>query len=104
MERIERVDATSAFAGFSHVSTVVAGEKPTDYVFAKLQETPSHYGLFSLGGELIPNTTGEVGEAVKSTVQRLAPKLSTLLAAKLWRLHRKPRFFSFGSEGNLRNN
>ncbi|MEJ6483710.1 caspase family protein [Nostoc punctiforme UO1] len=86
LERIERVDATSAFAGFSHVSTVVLGEKPADYVFAKLQETPSHYGLFSLGGELISNTTGEVGEAVKSTVQRLAPKLSTLLAAKLWRL------------------
>ena len=86
LERIERVDATSAFAGFSHVSTVVAGEKPADYLFAKQQEIPSHYGLFSLGGELIPNTTGEVGEAVKLTVQKLAPKLSTLLAAKLWRL------------------
>lgn len=86
LERIERVDATSAFAGFSHVSTVVAGEKPADYVFAKLQEIPSRYGLFSLGGELIPNTSGEVGEAVKLTVQRLAPKLSTLFAAKLWRL------------------
>jgi Caspase domain/Domain of unknown function (DUF4384) len=86
LERIERVDATSAFAGFSHISTVVAGEKPADYLFAKLQQTPSRYGLFSLGGELIPNTTGEVGEAVKLTVQRLAPKLSTLLAAKLWRL------------------
>ncbi|MEH2145011.1 caspase family protein [Nostoc sp.] len=86
LERIERVDATSAFAGFSHVSTVVAGEKPADYLFAKQQEIPSHYGLFSLGGELIPNTTGEVGEAVKLTVQKLAPKLSILLAAKLWRL------------------
>ncbi|MEH1968991.1 caspase family protein [Nostoc sp.] len=86
LERIERVDATSAFAGFSHVSTVVAGEKPADYLFAKLQEIPSRYGLFSLGGEVILNTTGEVGEAVKLTVQRLAPKLSTLLAAKLWRL------------------
>ena len=86
LERIERVDATSAFAAFSHVSTVVAGEKPADYLFAKQQEIPSHYGLFSLGGELIPNTTGEVGEAVKLTVQKLAPKLSTLLAAKLWRL------------------
>jgi hypothetical protein len=86
LERIERVDATSAFAGFSHVSTVVTREKPADYIFAKLQETPTRYGLFSLGGELIPDTTGEVGEAVKLTVQRLAPKLSTLLAAKLWRL------------------
>ncbi|MEA5626499.1 caspase family protein [Nostoc sp. UHCC 0251] len=86
LERIERVDATSAFAGFSHVSTVVAGEKPADYVFAKLQEIPSRYGLFSVGGELIPNTTGEAAEAVKLTVQNLGPKLSTLFAAKLWRL------------------
>ncbi|MEH2412184.1 caspase family protein [Nostoc sp.] len=86
LERIERVDATSAFATFSRVSTVVIGEKPADYLFAKLQQTLSRYGLFSLGGELIPNITGEVGEAVKLTVQRLAPKLSTLLAAKLWRL------------------
>ncbi|MEH1834995.1 MAG: caspase family protein [Nostoc sp.] len=86
LERIERVDATSAFAAFPRVSTVVAGEKPADYIFAKLEEIASRYGLFSLGGELIPNTTGEVGEAVKLTVQRLAPKLSTLLAAKLWRL------------------
>jgi hypothetical protein len=86
LERIERVDATSAFAAFPHVSTVVAGEKPADYLFAKLQQTPSRYGLFSLSGELISNATGEAGEAVKSTVQKLAPKLSTLLAAKLWRL------------------
>ncbi|QMS91683.1 caspase family protein [Nostoc edaphicum CCNP1411] len=86
LERIERVDATSAFAASSHVSTVVAGEKSADYIFGKLQEIPSRYGLFTLGGELIPNTTGEVGEAVKLTAQKLAPKLSTLLAAKLWRL------------------
>ncbi|WP_375474804.1 caspase family protein [uncultured Nostoc sp.] len=86
LERIERVDATSAFAAFPHVSTVVIGEKPADYLFAKLQQTPSRYGLFSLSGELISNATGEAGEAVKSTVQKLAPKLSTLLAAKLWRL------------------
>ncbi|MEH1779571.1 MAG: caspase family protein [Nostoc sp.] len=86
LERIERVDATSAFAAFPHISTVVVGEKPADYVFGKLQEIPSRYGLFSLGGELIPNTTGEVGEAVKLAAQRLAPKLSILLAAKLWRL------------------
>ncbi|MHC0066737.1 caspase family protein [Nostoc sp. UIC 10890] len=86
LERIEKVDATSAFAASSHVSTVVAGEKSADYIFGKLQEIPSRYGLFTLGGELIPNTTGEVGEAVKLTAQKLAPKLSTLLAAKLWRL------------------
>ncbi|MDF2388033.1 caspase family protein [Nostoc ellipsosporum NOK] len=86
LERIERVDATSAFAGVGHVSVVVAGEQVADYVFGKLPQTSSRYGLFSLGGELIPNTVGEIEEAVKVAVQRLGPKLPTLLAAKLWQL------------------
>ncbi|OUL33810.1 caspase family protein [Nostoc sp. 106C] len=86
LERIERVDATSAFATVPHVSTVVAGEQPADYLFNKLLQTPTRYGLFSAGGEPILNSAGEVGEAVKVAVQRLAPKLPTLLAAKLWRL------------------
>ncbi|MFN6562973.1 MAG: caspase family protein [Nostoc sp. ChiSLP01] len=86
LERIERVDATSGFAATARVSTVVAGEQSADYIFGKLQQTPSRYGLFTLDGELIPDTAGEVGEAVKVAVLRLAPKLSTLLAAKLWRL------------------
>ncbi|WP_414564521.1 MULTISPECIES: caspase family protein [unclassified Anabaena] len=86
LERIERVDATSAFSGVAHISTFMAGEQPADCIFGKLQETPSRYGLFTPGGELIPNTVGEAGEAVKLAVQRLLPQLPTLLAAKLWRL------------------
>ncbi|MBW4670923.1 MAG: caspase family protein [Cyanomargarita calcarea GSE-NOS-MK-12-04C] len=94
LERIERVDATSAFATVSHISTIVAGEQSADYVFSKLPEvkysemmvSPSSYALFSLGSELIPNTSGEAGEAVKLAVQRLTPKLRILLAAKFWRL------------------
>jgi hypothetical protein len=98
LERIERVDATSGFSTLPQASAVVAGEQRADYVFAKLPETriaestataivsPSRYGLFSNSGELIPNTSGEVGEAVKVGVQRLASKVPTLLAAKLWRL------------------
>jgi len=100
LERIERVDATSAFSAIPHVSLVTAGEQPADYVFGRVPETktqespatllsaspPSRYGLFSLGQELIPNSAGEAGEAVKVAVHRLVPKLRTLLAAKLWRL------------------
>ncbi|WP_414575070.1 caspase family protein [Anabaena sp. CCY 9402-a] len=86
LDRIERVDATSAFAAVPHVSTVVEGEQPADYVFGKLLQTPSRYGLFSMGGEPIPSTTGEFGEAVKVAALRLVTKLPTLLAAKLWRL------------------
>ncbi|BAY31922.1 peptidase C14 caspase catalytic subunit p20 [Nostoc carneum NIES-2107] len=86
LERIERVDATSAFASIAHVSAVVAGEQPADYLFGKLSPTPTRYSLFSLSGEALPNIAGEPGEAVKIAVQRVAPKFPTLLAAKLWRL------------------
>ncbi|AFZ58137.1 caspase family protein [Anabaena cylindrica FACHB-243] len=86
LERIERVDATSAFASITRMVNIALAEQSADYVFGKLPQIPSRYGLFSLGGEQILNTAGEMGEAVKVAVQRLTPKFSTLLAAKLWRL------------------
>ena len=111
LERIERVDATSAFATIASVSSVVvAGEQPADYVLGRVQEevrdkgqeakkenpdatastlTPSFkggYGLFYLARDPIRNTAGDTGEAVKSAVNRLTPKLRTLLAAKWLRL------------------
>ncbi|MEW5857844.1 MAG: caspase family protein [Cyanobacteriota bacterium] len=89
LDRIERVDATSAFASVRSVSSVVtAGEQPADYLFGEVQtpDYPGGYGLFSLGRDLIPNTVGEAGEAVKAAVNRLVPKLRTLLTAKLLRL------------------
>jgi len=86
LERIERVDATSAFAAINAMANIIAPEQTADYIFGKLQQTPSRYGLFSLGGELIFNTDAEIGEAIRVAVQRLTPKFSTLLAAKLWRL------------------
>ncbi|MEO1377188.1 MAG: caspase family protein, partial [Cyanobacteria bacterium J06635_10] len=100
LERIERVDATSAFSSIDRVWSVMAGEQAADYLFGKLPETEvpdtevnnliamssSSYGLFTLGGKLIPDTVGEEGEALKVAVYRLAPKIKTLLAAKLWKL------------------
>lgn len=95
LERIERVDATSAFASIARVSLITASDVLVDYLFGRVQEakTPegatlaaSRYGLFSVDRKLIPNTTGEAGEAVKVAVQRLIPKLRSLLAAKLWHL------------------
>ncbi len=97
LERIERVDATSAFASIPAVSSVVvAGEQSADYLFGKrkkegsieniLPNSSPGYGLFYIGGDPIRNTAGESGEAVKSAVSRLAPKLKTLLASKLLRL------------------
>jgi len=104
LERIERVDATSAFANNPSVSSVVvAGEQPADYLFGKVQQeargedldalgsrlSPDFqggYGLFYLASDPIRDTVGEPGEAVKSAINRLTPKLKTLLAAKLLRL------------------
>ncbi|MBD2300512.1 caspase family protein [Nostoc sp. FACHB-190] len=86
LERIERVDATSAFAAMASMVSVVTGEQPPDYIFGKLSQTPSRYGLLAPAGQLIANGAGEVGEAVKVAVTRLATKLPHLLAAKLWRL------------------
>jgi Caspase domain/Domain of unknown function (DUF4384) len=100
LERIERVDATSAFATIPQVSAVT-GEQSADCRFGRVPETTvaqiastqepaaiyqSRYGLFSLGQSLIPHSDGDGGEAVKVAVQRLTPQLKTLLAVKLLRL------------------
>ncbi|NEO90035.1 MAG: peptidase C14 [Moorea sp. SIO3G5] len=90
LERIERVDATSAFSGISAASVVQAGEQPADYLFGKALSSTNAggggYGIFYLDGEPIPNGVGEAGVAVKSAAMGLAGKLNTLLAAKLLRL------------------
>jgi hypothetical protein len=114
LDRIERVDATSALGNIPLVASVVAaGEQPADYLFGKVKRegeregerergregefltpnsefrTPNSvggYGLFSPNGDLIADTVGEPTEAIKSAVNRLSPKLQKLLAAKLWRL------------------
>ena len=112
LERIERVDATSAFSAAPYITVVIAGEQPADTLFGRVSEAvrpttatvdvatteagvvrssdfsslSRSYGLFSVSRELIPNSLGEGGEAVKSAIQRLLPDLKTRLAAKLLRL------------------
>lgn len=92
LERIERVDAISALSALPQISPVLAGEQPGDYLFAKIDtredatDSPApafRYGLFSPGRELLPNTIGEPGEAIKAAVRRLSNQLSLLLADKL---------------------
>ncbi|MBE9187223.1 caspase family protein [Microcoleus sp. LEGE 07076] len=98
LERIERVDATSAFAAVTHISPV-GSEQPADFRFGRVPETTlaetfsdrtvvsgRRYGLFSVAQTPVPDTEGDGGEAVKVAVQRLAPQLKGLLAAKLLRL------------------
>ncbi len=102
LQRIERVDATSALANMSVISSVViAGEQHADCLLGTVEittsdlgtidttdnisDTPksaSTYGLFSPGGVPIANAIGAVNESVKSAVSRLSPKFNNLLAAK----------------------
>lgn len=100
LERIERVDATSAFSSTPHISTIVTGEspQPADCLFGKVREadlvkmaatsakSEGSYGLFSPSHNLIANTIGDKGEAVKTAVRRIVPQLQALRAAKLMRL------------------
>ncbi|QNP29648.1 caspase family protein [Cylindrospermopsis curvispora] len=86
LERIERVDATSAFSALTRIVNITSPERGADYIFGKLSNLPARYGLFSLGGELLESSTGEPGELVKVAVQRLIRNFSQLLAIKLWRL------------------
>jgi len=84
LERIERVDATSGLANLNITLNVAnPGEQWADCLLGK---TSTGYSLFTPGGSLIPQTTGEVNEAIKSAVSRLTPHLQTILAAKLGRL------------------
>ena len=102
LERIERVDATSALANIDAVnSAVISGEQNADCLLGKVENNPLtepetnipqktqdsersafRYGLFTAGGVLIGKTTGADNEAVKVAITRLTPQFNNLLAAK----------------------
>lgn len=99
LQRIERVDATSAVSNVEPITEVViAGEQNADCVLGLVNQTSNSnpeaeraaetenaspsYGLFTVGGVLIPKTTGTKNEAVKSAIARLTPQFNNLLAAK----------------------
>jgi hypothetical protein len=102
LNRIERVDATSALANISAInSAVVAKEQNADCllgkVFTEIDATtvatpnvlnadssnqPFAYGLYTAGGDLIGKTMGAAEEAVKVALARLRPQFDNLLAAK----------------------
>jgi len=95
LKRIERVDATSAFATIPRLSVATSDQSSdlwlgkaalvaTDAVASATQD--GGYGLFDLGGNAIPSTLNPTAEAVKTAVTRLTPQLKTYLAVKLLRL------------------
>ena len=86
LERIERVDATSALSSIELVSTTVAAdEQSADCVLGKVVGQ-NNYGLFSPGGTLRQSTAGHQDEAIKSAVGHLLPQLQQLLAIKYCQL------------------
>lgn len=101
LERIERVDATSAFAA-AKVNVVAAGEQAADLVFGKASlatvtaalnqsglaagSAQSSYGLFYPPHVAVPGTIASGDEAVKTAVNRLISKLPRLLAIKYLQL------------------
>ncbi|MEL6927542.1 MAG: caspase family protein [Cyanobacteria bacterium J06600_6] len=95
LNRVERVDATSAVANISAInSVVVAKEHNSDCSLGKIpaeklltdeanaDNKSFAYGLYSAGGYLIGKTIGVADEAVKVAVDRLRPQFNNLLAAK----------------------
>ncbi|MBE9043059.1 caspase family protein [Pleurocapsales cyanobacterium LEGE 10410] len=97
LERIERVDATSALANIPAISSaIVSGEQHADCLLGKVSSVPTSeaitdsetkkptfsYGLYTAGGVLIDKTTGLEEEAVKIAIDRLQPQFNNLLTAK----------------------
>ncbi|OKH17593.1 caspase family protein [[Limnothrix rosea] IAM M-220] len=81
LSRIERVDATSAFAGIATVANVGNPSEWADYIF------DAGYNLFSLSGQPLPALFPmESNQAIKSSVENLQPTLEQLLALKWLRL------------------
>lgn len=103
LERIERVDATSAFAALRYVSPVSVGEQPADFLFGRIRTAPSsqsesapesalaatteaagsRYGLLSPAREIVPGSLTNTEEAVKTAIARLSPQLDRFRAVKL---------------------
>ncbi|MEO0853125.1 MAG: hypothetical protein AAFY15_06440, partial [Cyanobacteria bacterium J06648_11] len=105
LERIEKVDTLGALSsvnladGFDFIDTHNPHEGLADCMFGKLVEADlasapagdsypatGSYGLFSPGGTPMWDTFGVADEAPKMAVQRLAPRLRHLLAAKRLRM------------------
>ncbi|MEN9222634.1 MAG: caspase family protein [Thermostichus sp. BF3_bins_97] len=95
--RIEKVDITNAIASLSWMETANPRERQVDCLLGRI--TPemarafqadilpkplevNSYSLFWPGRELVLDSCGPVGEAAAVAVQRLAPRLAHLLAAK----------------------
>ncbi len=86
LQRIEKVDATSALTGVDDIRVINLGDNYVDCILGKLTSNGS-YGLFSQAGMLLPNTMSKTpNEAVSTAVKRLGDSLRGKLAQKLFHL------------------
>ncbi|MGY6528749.1 MAG: caspase family protein [Cyanobacterium sp.] len=83
LQRIERVDATSALTSVGDIKAINLGDAYGDCILGKLTSNGS-YGLFSQAGVVLPNTMAKIpNEAVSTAVKRLSSPLRNKLAQKL---------------------
>jgi hypothetical protein len=104
LDRIERIDATSAFSSMNRVDVIPQGDQAVDCVLGRLSQVaaeslaalgnptnpvsgipPLRYGLFPPGQDVLPGTVSTSDEAVKTAVQRLESQFHSLLALKMLR-------------------
>lgn len=98
-DRIERVDATSAFSAIATVTGVInAGEQSADCVLGK---KAGGYGLFTEGGRLLFSAGKGNIEAIKSIIGKLTPKLEQVLAKKWWDLTNNEHSSHLGLRASL---
>ncbi|MGK7942860.1 MAG: caspase family protein [Microcystaceae cyanobacterium] len=85
LQRIERVDATSALSSSKTIQSVHGvGEGWADCIVGKTDR--GEYGLFSPGGNLLFKAEGGENQAIKSVVEHLNPYFKEQLAWKWYQL------------------
>ncbi|WP_017294260.1 caspase family protein [Geminocystis herdmanii] len=109
LEKIERVDATSALSAVNNIESVInLGDNFADCIFGKFinnNNSIEGYGLFSSAGILFPNTAPKIAnEAVSSAVKRLTPAFKIALAEKLLNLTLNQSSSSLSLNINLKIN
>ncbi|MBF2097867.1 MAG: caspase family protein [Gloeomargaritaceae cyanobacterium C42_A2020_066] len=88
LDRIERVDATSALAAVPQVTVARPADLGSDCVLGRCQlpHEGSTYGLFAPSGALLGTSSATGSESLKTTIRTLVPQMQLLLAHKLLHL------------------
>ncbi|MGL5032985.1 MAG: caspase family protein, partial [Microcystaceae cyanobacterium] len=99
LDRVERVDATSALEPLDSVTKVVKAHSAADCLLGKTET--GAYALFSPGGQLLFVTDPGASQAIKSAVSELEPALKKQLALKWGRLTENEQSSTLGLKVSL---